>query len=558
MFSSRDLSADYSDADSVKIELKGNSATASSNSVKINGSTLTITESATYIVSGSLNGMLIIDAPKSAKLQIVLSDASITNESSAAIYIKQADKVFLTLAQDTENTLACGESFTAIDDSNIDSAVFSKQDLTVNGKGALEITSPAGHGIVSKDDLIITAANINVTSASHAIDANDSIRISGASVTAKAGKDGIHAENNDNAEKGYIYIESGVFDIAAEGDGISAAAQLQIDSGKFNITAGGGSENGTKEHSDNFGSFGGGMGGFGGGRPSGGMGGGMGGRPRSTATVDNESDTDTASSMKGIKSGTDMLINGGEFSINSADDSIHSNASATVKGGSFNIKSGDDAVHAEDTLTVAECDMEISESYEGLEALHIKISGGNIKLKASDDGLNAAGGNDQSGISGGRDGMFGGGQFGGMSGNSNGSIVISGGSLYINASGDGIDANGTLEITGGYTTVTGPTQGDTATLDYDKTGIISGGTFIGTGAQNMAQSLTGSGQGVIALSAGNQAAGTQITVYKGDKAILTHAPELNYQIVIISSPDIKSGDTYKVSIGENSGEFEAK
>ena len=139
-----------------------------------------------------------------------------------------------------------------------------------------------------------------------------------------------------------------------------------------------------------------------------------------------------------------------------------------------------------------------------------------IKLVASDDGLNAAGGTDSSGTIGGRDGMFGGGGksgmgggFGGMS-SGNGSIVISGGNLYINSSGDGLDANGTLEITGGYTVVVGPTQGDTATLDYDKSGIITGGTFIGTGASGMAQTFSDSKQGVIAVSVGNQAAGTQI------------------------------------------------
>ena len=90
-----------------------------------------ILEEATYIISGTLNnGIILVDAEDTAKLQIVLNGVSITNESSAALYILSADKVFVTLAEGTENTLANGGSFIAIDENNIDAVVFSKQDLT--------------------------------------------------------------------------------------------------------------------------------------------------------------------------------------------------------------------------------------------------------------------------------------------------------------------------------------------------------------------------------------------------------------------------------------------
>jgi len=145
-----------------------------------------------------------------------------------------------------------------------------------------------------------------------------------------------------------------------------------------------------------------------------------------------------------------------------------------------------------------------------------------------------------------------------MSSNSNGSIKVSGGNLYVKASGDGIDANGTLEISGGYTIVVGPTQGDTATLDYDKSATITGGTFIGTGAQGMAQTFSDSKQGVVAVSVGNQSAGTNITLKdKGGNTIIEYAPELSFAVVILSSPDIVSGETYTITVGLESGEFEA-
>lgn len=237
-------------------------------------------------------------------------------------------------------------------------------------------------------------------------------------------------------------------------------------------------------------------------------------------------------------------------------------------GGTFTVASGDDAFHGEETLTVTAGTIDITESYEGLEALDIRVEGGDITLVASDDGLNAAGGTDSSGTTGGRDGRFGGGpggngggtggNGGGMSSSWDGSIVISGGSLQINASGDGIDANGSVTISGGYTVVTGPTQGDTATLDYDVSAVITGGTFIGTGASGMAQTFSDSEQGVVSVSTGSQSAGTAVTLADQEgNTLITCTPEESFQVVILSSPDLVSGETYTITIGDASAEVEA-
>ncbi len=539
MFTDRDNRTTYDESTAVKIELNGSTATASSNTVKIDGSIVQITEEATYILSGTLDdGMLIVNAPDTAKLQLVFNGVDITSSDCAALYILEADKVFLTLADGTQNSLSNGGSFTSIDENNIDAALYSKQDLTINGTGSLTVTSPAGHGIVSKDDLVITGGTLQVDAASHALDANDSVRFTNTTLTATAGKDGIHCENNDDASRGFVYVSGGSLNIQAEGDGISAGYYVHITGGTFDILAGGGYENGTQESSGNWGGF---------------MGGGFGGGGRPRASVTEEDST----SMKGIKSASTMQIDGGTFTIDSADDALHANTSMTIHGGSFDIASGDDAIHAEETLTVNDGTIRITHSYEGLEALHIAVTGGDIDLVASDDGLNAAGGTDASGT-GGRDNMFGGGGHGFMSGNSDGSIVVSGGTLYINSSGDGMDANGTLEITGGHTTIVGPTSGDTATLDYDVSGTITGGTFIGTGSSMMAQTFSDSKQGVISVSVGSQAAGTQITLTDSSgKTVLSYTPELSFQIVILSSPDIVSGETYTIAVGAQSGEFEA-
>ena len=537
MFTDRDQRTEVKS--NYTIVLSDSGSTSDCGSVEITGSAITLTQEADYKISGALtDGMIIVDSAKDAKVHLIFDNVSLSNSCGAALYIKQADKVVITL--NGSNTLASGAVFTPIDDNDIDSTVFSKDDLTFNGTGALTVTAPAGHGIVSKDDLVFTGGSYTVTSANHGLDANDSIRVKDSDFQITAGKDGLHAENNDDTTLGFIYLENGSFNIQAEGDGISAGSYVQIIDGTYEILTGGGYVNGQKQTSDYFGGFGGRPGGTGGGRP--------GGRPGGhyTPTANTEvTDTTDSGSIKGIKAGTALNIAGGNFSIDSADDALHANTDVTICGGDFQLSTGDDGIHADETLSLSGGKVVVTASYEGLEGLNVHISGGNITLTARDDGINAAGGQDQSGYGGIR-----GDRFGGHGGASNGSIVISGGTIYMNASGDGIDANGTLTITGGHTTVCGPTSGDTAVLDYDQTATITGGTFIGTGSSMMAQSFSEATQGVIAISVGNQGAGTPISVkdLKG-AVLLDETPILGYQIFIFSAPELKAGESYSVTIG---------
>ena len=547
LFSDRDYRAEYDETECDMIYLDGDSVSCDSAGVTVSGTTITITDEGSYILTGTLNdGMVIVSATNEDKVQIILDDAAINSATSAALYVKQADKVFLTLAEGTENCLANGGSFEAIDENNIDAAVFSKDDLTINGEGSLTVLSPAGHGIVSKDELTITGGTYYITTASHGLTANDCISIATANMTIAAGKDGMQADNDEDTSLGFVFIQDGTYIISAEGDGISASGALLVCGGTFDIITGGGSENAEQHTSSNWGGMGGGFGG--------GMGGGMGGRPKSgSATTSTTSTTEDSTSIKGLKSTGNMGISGGTFTLDCADDAFHSNADLTVTKGTFTIETGDDGFHADGTLTVSSGTITISESYEGLEGLAVEVSGGNISIIASDDGINAAGGTDSSGMG----GFRGGDMFGGGSVSSDSYISISGGTLYISASGDGVDSNGSLSISGGYTVICGPTSGDTSVLDYETTGTISGGTLIGTGATTMYEGISGSGQGVFQVSC-SAAAGTKVTLVDGDgNVIVEHTPDLAYQLVVISTPEMRSGESYTITVGTQSGTFEA-
>ena len=557
MFTDRDYESSYNESESIRIQLNGTSASASADSVKISGTTITITEEATYVISGTLNdGRIIVEADDTAKLQIVLNGININSENTAAFYVLSADKVFVTLADGTENVLSNGGTFESIDENNIDGAVYSRQDLTFNGSGTLTVTSPAGHGIVCKDDLVFTGGTYMVTSASHGLDANDSVRIAEASITMDTGKDGIHAENTEDASLGFVYILSGTMDIEAEGDGISAGTYLQVQDGTIHLLAGGGYENGTSQSSASYGGF------KGGGKP---------GRS-SVQAVPEENSTnmmpqeessrmttseESSTSMKGLKAVSGILVSNGRITIDSADDSIHSDTSVIINGGTFELASGDDAVHAEDTLTITDCNMNISKSYEGLEAQELYVKGGTIVLNSTDDGLNASGGTDSSGMTGGRDGMSG----GGKQPSGNGVIEISGGNLTIYASGDGLDSNGTLTISDGYIYVANPTAGDTSVIDADVSPVITGGTFISTGSTTMmAQTFASSStQGVISCTTGTQSPGSVVTVKDSNgNSIISYEVEYSCVLVIISSPDIVKGDAYTLTIGSTSGSVQAE
>ncbi len=224
IFTDRDLlqEADTSEAETIEVA---------------DNEDITISEAGTYIITGTAeNATIIVEAADDAKVQLVLDNVSITNDDSPAIYVKSADKVFVTTAEGSDNTLSVTGTFTADGDTNTDAVIFSKDDLVLNGLGTLTINS-TDHGIAAKDDFKATGGTWIINAEGKGIDVNDSVSICGGTFTITAGGDGIHCENDEDLTVGSVYISGGSFTIDAGSDGIQATTTLTINGGDINISA---------------------------------------------------------------------------------------------------------------------------------------------------------------------------------------------------------------------------------------------------------------------------------------------------------------------------------
>ena len=434
MFTKRDLAGNYDESEAVKITLSGKTAACNSSNVQIEDGVVTIKAAGVYVLSGTLtDGTIVVDAGDDDKVQLVLDGVSIMAADYAAIYAKNADKVFVTLAEGAGNRLTVSGDYVQTDDNNVDAVIFAKCDLTLNGTGSLTVKDNTGHGIVSKDDLVVTGGTYTIYSQDHCLNGKDSVRIADGTFNLSCDEDGIHA-GNDDQQDGYVYIE----------------------------------------------------------------------------------------------------------------------------GGDINISVGDDAIHAEGLLIITGGDIDVSKSCEGVEGDKILVTGGDIDVISSDDGFNAAGGSSGSGYN--HDGFGGGPDMGGvyMDADSDAYIFITGGTININADGDGIDSNGCIGITGGSVYVLGPSDNGNGAMDYGICAAITGGEIVAVGGSGMAQGFGDESTQCSALVNFDEwiDAGETITLTNSDgKEVLSYKADKKFNSVVISTSDMKQGGIYTLTVGDQGSTF---
>lgn len=432
-YGTNDLDTSYDASSSETISLNGTSISAEGPNLSVSGSTLTITKAGDYVISGTLSdGQIIIAAAKEDLVHLFFDGVNLTNTDGSALVVLNADKVVLTLVDGSTNTIIDGASYALSGDEDPDAAIFSKDDLTINGTGALSISSVSHSGIHGSNEVMILDASVTVSSGQDGIKGKDSVVLNNAKITVDSKEDGLQSSNAIDQGAGYISIDGGTLNITSGLDGIQAETQILISAGDVSISAG-------------------------------------------RFVSDDESG-------KGIKAVLDLSIEDGNLSVYSvSDDTLHSNGSLTISGGSLSLEAGDDAIHADETIVINGGDIMITKAYEGIESSKITINGGTIRMTTLDDGFN--GSTSTTSTSGNQ---------GGMQSDDGSELIINGGLIYLNAAGDGLDSNGTITMTGGTVYAFGPTNSGNGTVDYNGNFNLSGGTLLAVGSSGMAQQASSS------------------------------------------------------------------
>lgn len=503
---------DYDEADVVQVVLQGSSATTDGAGVEIDAATVTITSGGVYSINGSLtDGSIVVDVGEE-NVTLLLDDADITNSVGAAIAFMSADRAIVVAVDGTTNALTDGATYVFDDDGDEpNAALFSAADLTIAGEGQLVITGHYNDGVASKDGLVIESGTISVTAVDDGIRGKDYVIIGGGTISVVAGGDAIKADNDEDAERGYVQVSGGRVDLLAGDDGVQAATDVIVTDGELTIDAGAGSGTGRALQGDVL-----------------------------------------------------VAVGGGVIEASAADDAIHSNDTVTIGGGDVTLDAGDDGIHGDLEVTIHAGAITITDAYEGIEAEVITINGGEIDITSDDDGLNVASAEASAEVAAdpqaGRGGGRGGGGGPGVEVVGDHYIFIHGGIVTITITGtlaeqgDGIDANGHVEMTGGMVVVSGPTDTRNSAIDYSGgTFVLTGGTFIGTNVDGRNSEGVGTGSSQASLyviAPATLAAGTVVQIDNAEgESVVTFEPVNDYSVVVFSSPDLHEGASYDVYLG---------
>ena len=595
-----DINTSWNESECTKIELTQTSANINGSGAAVENNKVTITEAGTYVLSGTLtDGCIDVNVSGKGTVRLILNGVNITSSTTAPFIVEDAKKVVVTLADGTTNTFT-DSTRVAADDEDYSAAVYSKADLTFNGNGTLNINAGYRNGIKSTDDLKIVSGTYNITSNEDGIVGKDLLAVKAGIFNITSGQDGMKSTYDKDDTKGNIIIDDGTFNITASTDGIQSEHILRINGGEFNIKTGNGYQASTKSSNSQPGNMGGNtttttqtqdkdsMKGLKAGtiiKVTGG-----------TYIIDSQDDS--------VHTNGNMYIDNGKYTINTGNDAFHADTQLVINGGTIDIQNSYEGIESLEII-INGGDINVTASDDGINASggssdstdtqqqgmsdnnrpgNMDNNDSNMNLgqpgvmmdgNQSNNGTMGGNGNNMGQPQGAPDGnqsgngMMGGnsdnmGQLQGMpdnnqSGNmgsfgnsdSNATMTINGGNLFVNASGDGLDANGSIYINGGTVIICGPTSdGDTA-IDFDSACEIKGGTVMAFGSSGMLETPTSAENGAcIVTSFSSVSAGTQYTLTDSTgKTVLSYTPSKAYASAIVYSADISTGNTYTVNAG---------
>ncbi len=462
--------------------------------VSLSGSYLYITGAGVYEFSGQASDLQIqVDASGDDVVDLVFSGVSVTSAKNSPIYIVNADKTNIYLTEGTVNTFTDAVSYIYEDAIEEDpkAAIFSSDDLNIRGSGTLIVNGRFNNGIHSSNDLRFKGS----------ADEYPIVNVTAVNNALK-GKDSVEIDYAD-----LTLVSSAGDAIQADTEDEETKGYVRINDGMIDITSARDAIQGYRYVQID------------------------GGTIAATSGKGSGYTVTGSESYKGLKSDWSVIVNGGVITLDCQDDAIHSNGTVTINGGTLVASSGDDGIHAETTVSINGGTIDITKSYEGIEGLTINFAGGTTHVTSSDDGVNAR--TDTS---------------------SQPLVNISGGYLYLNAAGDGLDSNGSIYITGGTTIVNGPTVDNNGPIDKgDGSGSvisITGGLLVAVGSKGMAVGPT-TGSQFSALIGHSSVVGSSslyVITDSNNTHLVAFKPAKNSYSICVSSPYFSTG-TYKLYCG---------
>ncbi|ATF63388.1 carbohydrate-binding domain-containing protein [Rothia mucilaginosa] len=487
-YSAKDLTWDSSSE--VTIDLSNPTAT---DGVTVSDGVITITKAGNYKLTGTYDGQIKVDAADSDMVRLILNNATITNSTGAAINVVEADEVVIYTASGTTNTVSDGSSYSDTASGSPDAAIYSKSDLTLAGEGTLKVKGKYEEGIHTSDGLVIASGTLEVTAANTGIKGKDYVDILDGTVTVTATKDGIKATNDTDGNRGWVRLSGGTVNISAGDDGFKAERVLEISGGTLNITE----------------------------------------------------------SNEGIEAQYINILDG-TVNVTSSDDGINASYSTTTTTDSTSTTSTSTTSTGTESTTATST----KQSAQGGQTAQ-----GNQSAPQAPSGsagqAPAGGGQAPSGTMGQppAGGGAGGGMGGGMGGGGTFEVVdatinITGGTVTVNANGDGIDSNGTATLSGGTLIVNGPFTGGNASLDTNGDLLLNGTTVAAGNSGDMFEApATNSTSGYVKISnVSNLSAGTTVQVTDSSGNVVANYKVTNSStaLILVSSSKITKGESYTV------------